>query len=195
MHNVRHVVAAFAALAAMSAAAQTANAQQTLQKAALPKVSAELDAVRASLEKYQDPLVAVRDGYLSTQACIGYADGAMGVHFVNMSTVGPTVKPEKPQVLIYEPVDGKLELVAAEWFVPLATGVKEPPTLFGRQFDGPMDGHEPIMPKQLVHYDLHVWLWKENPKGVYGIVNPAVDCSKAVYAAIEPHASDAHVHK
>ena len=49
--------------------------------------------------------------------------------------------------------------------MPLATGVKERPQLFGRPFDGPMEGHHPLMPRDLHHYDLHVWLWKDNPAG------------------------------
>jgi hypothetical protein len=31
----------------------------------------------------------------------------------------------RPQILLYEPVGDKLQLVGAEWFIPLATGAKE----------------------------------------------------------------------
>ena len=31
-------------------------------------------------------------------------------------------------------------------------------------FDSPMLGHEPGMP---VHYDLHVWLYRHNPAGLF----------------------------
>lgn len=144
-------------------------------------LSADLLNVKSSLEKYQDPIVAIRDGYLSTLVCASFTDGAMGVHFINLGTIGPTVDPQKPQVLMYEPVDGKLKLVGAEWFVPLATGVKERPTLFGQPFDGPMDGHEPIMPASLKHYDLHVWLFKENPDGPFAPANKAVNCPEGPY--------------
>src|SRR4029453_16751956 len=55
---------------------------------------AQIDALRKSLEKYQDYRVAVRDLYLSTVGCVHYSGekmahhmeyskGAMGVHFVN----------------------------------------------------------------------------------------------------------------
>ena len=90
----------------------------------------ELASVRAALDKYKDPVVAVHDGFLSTVGCIEYpkggAEGAMkyppggmGVHFINMGNVGPALDPAKPQVLIYEPDGDKLKLVAAEWFMPL----------------------------------------------------------------------------
>jgi hypothetical protein len=164
----------------------------------LPKVPLELEKVRAALEKYQDPVRAVHDGYFSTLGCVAYSRpgrsgevpaytqaGAMGIHFLNPAAIGPTPDPARPQILLYEPVGGKLRLVAAEWLVPLATGVKERPTLFGRPFDGPMDGHEPTMPKELRHYDLHVWLWKENPAGLFSPTNPNVKCGDDGYAFVE----------
>jgi hypothetical protein len=55
----------------------------------------------------------------------------MGIHFLNPSLIGPSVDPMHPQILLYEPVGGKFQLVGAEWFVPLATGVKERPQYWG----------------------------------------------------------------
>ncbi|MGH7712953.1 MAG: hypothetical protein ACREOG_16805 [Gemmatimonadaceae bacterium] len=43
------------------------------QNAALP---AQLQGVRTSLDKYNDPIVAVHDGYLSTVGCIDFPKGA-----------------------------------------------------------------------------------------------------------------------
>jgi hypothetical protein len=152
---------------------------------ASPKLSPELERVRDQLAKYKDPFVAVRDGYHSTVGCVHYKDGAMGVHFLNKELLGPRPDPNKPQILVYEPVGDRLELVAAEWFIPLATGVDKRPTLFGQPFDGPMEGHEPLIPQELHHYDLHVWLFKENPKGLFHAVNPNVSCSGYGYAVLE----------
>ena len=45
-----------------------------------------------------------------------------------------------------------------------------------------MAGHQPLMPAELKHYDLHVWLFKDNPKGVFSAVNPAVSCRGQAYA-------------
>jgi hypothetical protein len=147
----------------------------------------ELAKLRAALDKYQDPYVAVRDGYLSTLGCVHYPKpggagqmpypaGGMGIHFLNSRLVGPVPDPMRPSILLYGPDGDRLRLVGAEWFVPLATGVKERPAVFGRPFDGPMAGHEPLMPNGLAHYDLHVWLWKENPVGLFSPTNPAVRC-------------------
>lgn len=180
------------------AQAQAKQAGKAVSHAAL---SPELLATRTALEKYKDPFVAVKDGFLSTVACIDfpkgavdgpveYPPGAMGVHFINMANVGPQLDPAKPQVLIYEPVGGKLVLVAAEWFMPVEAAGGKAPTIFGQTLLGPMDGHEPIMSAALRHYDLHVWLWKTNPRGVFESTNAAVKCApKAPYTiAVE----DAH---
>jgi len=151
-------------------------------------MSPDLEAARAALSKYSDPFAAVKDGYFSTLACIDfptgvtdgnvvYPAGAMGVHFLNPANIGPKLDPAKPQVLIYEPVGDKLVLAGAEWFVPVAAASGTVPAIFGQTLAGPMDGHEPIMPASLRHYDLHVWLWKDNPKGMFTSTNAAMKCT------------------
>ena len=154
-------------------------------------VTPELQQVRQALDKYQDPIVAVHDGYFSTLGCVEYPKagapgqvpyraGGMGVHFFNVANMGK-LDPLKPQVLVYQPEGGKLRLVAAEYFVPLSPEIKERPQLFGHPFDGPMEGHHPLMPHELKHYDLHVWLWKRNPAGLFSPTNPEVKCPKSPY--------------
>jgi hypothetical protein len=151
-----------------------------------PDLPAELAEVREALNRYQDPIAAIRDGYLSTLGCVAYPNGAMGVHFINSTLIGPKSDPFRPPLLVYEPTTGgRLRLVAAEWFVPLATDITERPVLFGRPFDGPMEGHEPLMPASPHHYDLHVWLWKENPAGLFNAINPTVGCAGHPYALME----------
>ena len=156
---------------------------------------AQIDALRKSLEKYQDYKMAVRDLYLSTVGCVHYSGekiahhmeypkGAMGVHFVNL-TVRGAPDPMKPNVLIYEPVGKKLKLVAVEWLVPLTPDTKERPSLFGQPFMGPMEGHEPLIPKEYVHYDLHAWLFKNNPLGMFSPTNPDVNCEGYDYSLLE----------
>jgi len=155
--------------------------------------SPDMKRAREALDKYKDPVAAIHDGYFSTLGCVTYpkpgkpghvpyAAGGMGVHFFNVQLMGAPLDPTKPQVLVYEPgAGGKLQLVAAEWFVPLSPEVKGRPELFGKPFDGPMEGHHPLMPHGLHHYDLHVWLWKDNPVGMFSPTNPNVKCPKGVY--------------
>ena len=114
-----------------------------------------------------------------------YVPGGMGVHFLNGQLLGPNLDPAKPQVLIYEMDGAKLKLAAAEWFVPAEAAGKTVPKIFGQALGGPMAGHKPIMPDGLVHYDLHVWLWKNNPAGVFSPTNPAVKCPAGAYSFAE----------
>ena len=172
----------------------TTSAQATPEtKPGASTMPPELQRVHAALEKYRDPVVAIHDGYLSTLACINfpnaplpgheqYPKGAMGVHFINAQLVGPVLDPMKPPILLYEPdASGKLRLTGAEWFVPLAIA-KERPRIFNQELMGPMEGHEPMMPAAMAHYDLHVWLFKDNPEGMFAPTNPAVKCTGYSYA-------------
>lgn len=179
----------------ISVSAGTLQAQSTT-------MTPELQAAKAALAKYSDPLVAIRDGFFSTLACVDfpkggkdgpvdYPPGAMGVHFLNTANIGPVLDPAKPQVLIYEPVGDKLVLVAAEWFMPVPAAAGKAPVIFGQTLAGPMDGHEPIMPAALRHYDLHVWLWKDNPRGLFTSTNAAVKCTPG---APYTHAFGEHAH-
>ncbi|MBZ5600159.1 MAG: hypothetical protein LAN83_17775 [Acidobacteriia bacterium] len=183
------LVVMFAVLTAVTTSAQAGSEVKPAASAMPP----ELQRVRAALEKYQDPVVAIRDGYLSTLACINfpnrslpgheqYPKGAMGVHFLNAQLIGPVLDPMKPQILLYEPeAGGKLRLTGAEWFVPLAMA-KERPRIFDHDLLGPMEGHEPLIPAEMAHYDLHVWLFKDNPEGMFAPTNPAVKCAGYSYA-------------
>jgi hypothetical protein len=177
----------FAAALALGMCAGTAFAEDP--------TPAEIDAIRKALSKYEDPYVAVRDLYLSTVGCVhydgtkmaghmDYAKGAMGIHFVNLTIQGPP-DPLKPNVLIYEPVGkGQLKLVAAEWLVPLGLA-KDRPVLMGQEFQGPMEGHEPLIPQGFHHYDLHAWLFKDNPLGMFSPTNPNVSCDNAEFSLME----------
>ena len=162
----RNPVAGLAALMGLGAAFLLAG----IALAELPTLPLELEKLRAALEKYQDPYVAVRDGYFSTLACIDfprvsggagmlhYKTGGMGVHFLNPKLIGPEADP------------------------------MQPPVLFGQPFDGPMEGHEPVLPSTLNHYDLHAWLWKANPNGLFSATNSSVKCQGYEYTVVEKDA-------
>src|SRR4029434_10636465 len=82
------------------------------------ELTPELQKVREALDKYQDPVVAVHDGYFSTLGCVAYPisgaagqvpypAGGMGIHFFNDTLMGK-LDPLKPQVLVYQPDRGRL---------------------------------------------------------------------------------------
>ena len=152
-------------------------------------MSADLQSAKAALAKYSDPIVAIKDGFYSTVACVDFPNGAtdgpvvfpkgaMGIHFLNKANIGPTLDPAKPQILLYEMVGNKLKLTGAEWFMPVEAANGTAPSIFGQTLAGPMEGHEPIVPASLRHYDLHVWFWKNNPRGMFTSTNSAVKCAR-----------------
>ncbi|MEO8622508.1 MAG: hypothetical protein ABI625_15660 [bacterium] len=168
------------------------DAVAQVMQAGHPVLPSNLSAVRTALDKYKDPVVAVHDGYFSTVGCVDYPNGGngagqmaykpggMGVHFLNPALIGPKLDSLKPQILIYEPVGNRLQLVAAEWFMPTAVS-RQAPMIFGQKLDGPMEGHAPVLPVELHHWDLHVWLWKDNPNGLMHSTNSTIKCPDGPY--------------
>jgi hypothetical protein len=175
-----------------------------------------LDEVRTLTMRYQSVDTALADGYIrdpgnvcETAEMMGQpADvGVMGIHFFRPDLLGIAGPPNprvggtgthtdfrKPAVLIYEPqADGSLQLVAVENLVFLKSwedaGHTSPPTfqghVYNRMVDDPateVDEAHHFEP----HYDLHVWLYRENPAGMFSQFNPAGTCRH--------HQSAAHKH-
>ena len=100
----------------------------------------------------------------------------MGVHYLNVALVGdPKLDLRKPELVLYEPQEGGgMKLVGVEWMV-LERGQTRAPRIMGRRFDGPMD-HKGTAP---MHYDLHVWTVRRNPRGAFSQYNPRVSCEHA----------------
>ncbi len=168
-------------------------------------IKAVVAEIKAANERFTDVNVALAEGYIPdpTGMCVvaemeGYPpeDGAMGIHYFRPDLLGITaVEPRvdgtgthtdylNPGVLIYEPqADGSLELVAVENLVFKqawkAAGNDGPPSFAGHQWyhmvnDPSTDideahGFEP-------HYELHAWVFRENPNGPFAQFNPAVTC-------------------
>jgi hypothetical protein len=103
----------------------------------------------------------------------------MGVHYVNETLIADGVLDvQRPEVLVYEPHGGQLQLVAVEYFV------------VAEQWDAANEGF-PVVGGQLLnyvgapnrlrapaHYELHVWAWKRNTSGVFSDWNPRVSCAQ-----------------
>ena len=93
----------------------------------------------------------------------------MGYHWVNPSLVDPVFDPRHPEVVLYaNGPGGKLRLVALEYIV-IDIGQDRP--MFG---DHPFDiGGTPVPDP---HWSLHVWLYEENPNGIFTPFNPKIVC-------------------
>ena len=133
----------------------------------------ELNEARSATARYHSVSQALKAGYVPVGPC----EPGMGYHFVNFEYFEST-DPRVPAALLYAPKqNGKLRLAGAEWFQvdadqDLATD-DDRPSMFGKEFDGPMEGHAPGMP---IHYDLHAYVWVDNPDGVLTAHNPNITC-------------------
>ena len=166
----------------------------------------DLAAVRAATERFKDVNVALAEGYVrdpmnlcDDAPMMGKPAelGVMGIHFFRPDLLGITGPPNprvsgtgthtdflKPSILIYEPqADGSLALVAVENLVFMkawkAAGNVAPPSFHGVPYDTMAD--DPVTATDEAHmfephYDRHVWLYRENPNGVFAQFNPNATC-------------------
>jgi hypothetical protein len=146
--------------------------------------SDDLRSARAATAGFHNNDAAVTAGYgeftdAQGIACIDKAGaGGMGIHYVNGDLVGDdAVNPESPEALVYEPTrSGRLRLVAAEYIVFQSAWDathSSPPSLFGEEFMLVESGNRYGIPP---FYELHAWLWKHNPSGMFEDWNPQVSC-------------------
>jgi hypothetical protein len=177
-----------------------------------------LAAVLAATERFRDVRVALKEGYVRDPASMCMTAemegmprqlGGMGIHYFRPDLLGITGPPNPrvsgtgthtdfrtPGVLVYEPqADGSLSLVAVENLVFerawRAAGHTAPPQYAGQAYyhmvDNPLTaadeahGFEP-------HYELHVWLYRENPNGTFAQFNPRATCA-------HHEAPGAHAHR
>ena len=146
--------------------------------------SALIRSVRRATERFKDVRVAENDGYRLEFGCVSGDDfGAMGIHYVNDMLVGEgIVDVNRPQIVLYEAQpDGSVKLTGADYLV------------IASAWDEKHPGTTPFLMGQIFHYfpapnrfglpafyTLHVWAWKENPKGAFVNWHPNVSCQSFV---------------
>jgi hypothetical protein len=180
-------------------------------------VGPDLEDVREATSRFRDVNVALAEGYVREPADICHTAemmgkpaeyGAMGIHFARMDLLGITGPPDprvngtgthtdfrQPAVLLYEPQeDGSLELVAVENLVFIeawyAAGHTAPPSFQGVPYDRMADDPNTELDEAHEfepHYDRHVWLYRENPRGMYAQFNPNVTCKHHKQPAPHTH--------
>ncbi len=175
-------------------------------KASSAALTSTIEAVRRATERFKDVNVALKAGYVRDPMDMCMVApmegqprqlGGMGIHFfrpdlLQLTATSPRVAGKgthtdftSPGVLVYEPeADGRLSLVAVENLVFVdawnAEGHKTPPEFAGNQYyrmvDNPetpdVDEAHGFMP----HYELHMWLYRDNPNGLFAPFNPDVTC-------------------
>jgi hypothetical protein len=188
--NRKALPAAIAAVASLFATAAVATAG-----------NGGLSDARAATAQFHRFDAAIAAGYnvevidLNGIACIDDIDnhtGGMGIHYLNGAYfdhkvgdhfVDGNVDATTPEAVIYEPTaNGQMRLVAVEYIVTkegweASHGANAaPPSLFGQTFEPIAAGNRYGLPD---FYELHAWIWKNNPLGMHNDWNPTVTCAAA----------------
>lgn len=139
-----------------------------------PEIARWLAGLKAATAPFHDLATAGRAGWNARITdCMAMPDsGGMGFHYANTALIDATPQQFAPELLVYAPRAGRLQLVAVEYIVPFtfrpADG--EPPALHGVRF------HQNFA---FGLWILHAWVWKHNPAGVFADWNPDVSCPAA----------------
>jgi hypothetical protein len=166
-------VAGVAALAIASTAVAVAGSNSSSS-------SSQLNEVRQATDAFHNLDLAMAAGYESFYLCTDETGvGGMGQHYVKGALVeDPILDRLRPEVLVFEPrKDGGFKLVAVEYVVlkeawHQANGPNAP-RLFGKRLKLVPAGNRYGLPD---FYELHAWIWKANPRGVFDDWNPKVSC-------------------
>jgi hypothetical protein len=180
MIRIRHTVVALAAALLSSACSEPPAAplhqhehQHQLAPASASAgapMSDALKQIRQKTARFHSTEQAIAAGYVPTDHCVASPEGGMGMHWGNRNLIDPYFDPSRPEVLLYEPrPNGQPKLVAVEYVV-LDVG-QQRPSLDGHLFD--IRG----TPDPRPHWSLHVWLYRDNPNGIFTPFNPMVSCS------------------
>jgi hypothetical protein len=101
----------------------------------------------------------------------------MGVHFVNGDLVGDgLLDPMHPEALLYNYTNGQAQLVGVEYVVIAEAwhaSNEAPPVLMGQLLQYVGSPNRYGIP---AFYELHVWAWDRNPRGMFADWNPRVSC-------------------
>jgi hypothetical protein len=211
------IVAAAAAQAAPLTPAEVARIDASSSSAPGEPTLAE---IRHATERFRDVEAALAEGYIrdpanlcETAEMTGQPEklGAMGLHYFRPDMLGITAAPNprvdgtgtytdfaKPAILVYEPqADGTLELIAVENLVFAKAwkqaGHDAPPSFHGVTWNTMMD--DPATPADEAHnfephHDRHIWLYRENPNGIFAQFNPRVTCKHHAAGARDQNASE-----
>ena len=158
-----------------------------LLSATAADATSDLSRARGATARFHDIDTAQAAGYggpledLAGISCIANPGvGVMGIHYVNGTLVADaSLDAATPEVLVYQQLpNGKLRLVAAEYIVFqgawLIAGHTAAPTLFGQTLTLIPAGNRYGLPP---FYEIHAWIWMNNPSGMFKDWNPSGSCS------------------
>ena len=127
----------------------------------------EVNELKAASAKYMDVQVATDEGFIDVS---GFVPN-MGHHYLLPSRVDDIVKLDEPELVLYAPdTNGTMQMVAVEFAVPVED--LENPGAPPEGFTGNLDVWH--LNTNLSQWQLHVWIVRENPDGIFAEFNPAV---------------------
>jgi hypothetical protein len=149
-----------------------ALAQPAAAAAAAAGTDAAIVALRRATARYHALDAAIADGFVFLHGCENRpGEGPVGTVYVHFGRLlDGVIDPAAPDGLIYEPRrNGPPKLVGVELAVPYALWTApQPPTFLGATFQ-PED--------EFGVFGLHVWVWGDNPAGMFAESNPRVSCA------------------
>jgi hypothetical protein len=130
-----------------------------------------LATLRRATARYHDLNAATDDGFVFLHGCESRPDeGPVGAVYVHPGRLDGIIDPREPEALIYEPGEnGSARLVGVELAIPYVAWTQaQPPEFLGASFQ-PED--------EFGVWGLHIWLWRQNPEGLFAESNPRVSCA------------------
>jgi hypothetical protein len=127
--------------------------------------------LRRETDRYHDIDVAIADGFVHVHDCeVRPGEGAAGMVYAHPARMmDGLIRPALPDGLLYEPSStGKPKLVGVELIMPYSLWTRSsPPTFYGATFQ-PED--------EFGVFGLHVWVWRQNPAGLFAQAHAGVSC-------------------
>jgi len=153
-------------------AVQASANSDALSTASTARVDRDVARVRSATRSFRVLDSAVAAGYIrDVPNCLKHPEhGAMGFHHRNPALADAKVELERPEIILYGRTEkGDHELTGVEYIVPYRAQPREgePPTVMGQKLKRSDD---------LKLWYLHVWIWRDNPSGLFNDWNPSVEC-------------------
>jgi hypothetical protein len=140
-----------------------------------PTFARDSARLRAATAAFRSLDAAVAAGYpAQSPGCMAHPTlGGMGYHHTNAKLLDDRIEIERPEILVYgRSANGEYVLNGVEYYVPYSAHprARGAPTVLGQKLKAFDKGQ---------FWYRHVWIWLENPAGLFEDWNPKVTCTPA----------------
>ena len=145
-----------------------------LSKVSGGDAAALIATLQRATARYHNLDAAIADGFVFLHGCeTRPEEGPVGTVYVHLGRLLDGIAdPASPDALLYEPrANGRPRLVGVELAIPYPLWTQQDsPTLLGATFQ---------REDEFGVYGLHVWVWRDNPEGLFAESNPRINCEGA----------------